>query len=180
MFEHALVPGLQIEQYARGILVTLPNTTEVDVEELVTARMERQAILDRDDPPLLWVVIDEAVLHRQATSDKVMWDQLGAMLLARVSPSADPEHSKDHDSPVGLQDKVDREPVGAATERVGAHVRVWALQVVRVARPRSHFQQSHQFGIRGQGLGRERVDLVERVDLRLNRIHPTDPAASRL
>jgi hypothetical protein len=62
----------------------------------------------------------------------------------------------------------DREPAGALTERVGAHVRVRALQVVRVTRPRSHFQQSHQFGIRGQGLGWERGDLVERGDFRFD------------
>jgi hypothetical protein len=67
--------------------------------------------------------------------------------------------------------------VSAFAERVGAHVRVWALQVLRVTRPRSHFQQGHQFGIRGQRLSREGGDLVERGDFRLDRIHP---AAGRL
>jgi transcriptional regulator with XRE-family HTH domain len=57
-WEPSVVPGLlQTEQYARGMLATLPNTTEGAVEELVTARMERQAILDRPEPPLLWVVL---------------------------------------------------------------------------------------------------------------------------
>jgi transcriptional regulator with XRE-family HTH domain len=88
MFEHALVPGLlQVEDYARGILVTLPNTTEGDAEELVVARMERQSILDRDDPPLLWVVIDEAVLHRRVASDKVMCDQLTHLAEMSVRPN---------------------------------------------------------------------------------------------
>jgi transcriptional regulator with XRE-family HTH domain len=88
MFEHALVPGLlQIEEYARGILITLPNTTEADAEELVTARIERQAILDRDDPPLLWVVIDEAVLQRRVSSDKVMHDQLTHLAEMSLRPN---------------------------------------------------------------------------------------------
>src|SRR5882724_2929010 len=88
MFEHALLPGLlQIEEYARGILVTLPNTTEGDAEELVIARMERQSILNRGDPPLLWVVIDEAVLHRRVTSDKVMWGQLTHLVEMSLRPN---------------------------------------------------------------------------------------------
>jgi hypothetical protein len=38
--------------------------------------MERQVILDRDDPPLLWVVLDEAALRRQIGTGKVMHGQL--------------------------------------------------------------------------------------------------------
>ncbi|HEV2376721.1 MAG TPA: Scr1 family TA system antitoxin-like transcriptional regulator, partial [Streptosporangiaceae bacterium] len=57
-FEHVLVPGLlQTPEYARAVLATRPNTSEDQIDELVTARMERQVILSRDDPPLLWVVL---------------------------------------------------------------------------------------------------------------------------
>jgi len=42
----------------------------------MTARLERQVIPDRDEPPLLWLVIDEAVLHREVGGAKVMHDQL--------------------------------------------------------------------------------------------------------
>jgi len=84
LFEHAVVPGLlQTEDYARAVLATLPNTTEAEVDDLVAARMERQAILDRAGPPLLWVVLDEAVLHRQVGSAKTMHGQL--MHLADMS-----------------------------------------------------------------------------------------------
>jgi transcriptional regulator with XRE-family HTH domain len=76
-FEHALVPGLlQTPEYAHAVLATRPNTTEDEVDELVAIRLGRQAILDRDDPPLLWAVIDEAVLHRPAGDAKVMHGQL--------------------------------------------------------------------------------------------------------
>jgi hypothetical protein len=76
-FEHVLVPGLaQTAEYARAVLATQPNTTEGRVEEFVTARLEPQVVLDRDQPPLLWLVIDEAVLHREVGGAKVMHDQL--------------------------------------------------------------------------------------------------------
>ena len=36
----------------------------------------RQAIFDKPEPPDLWVVLDESVLHRLIGSPKVMYDQL--------------------------------------------------------------------------------------------------------
>ena len=69
---------------------------------------------------------------------------------ARQQPllsSASPKHSQDHDSPVGFQNKADREPMGTATER---WVRMFAsgrCKLYGVPGPRSHFQQAHQFGV---------------------------------
>jgi uncharacterized protein DUF5753 len=40
------------------------------------ARLERQTILDRDDPPLLWVVLDEGALRRPVGGRKVMRTQV--------------------------------------------------------------------------------------------------------
>jgi transcriptional regulator with XRE-family HTH domain len=77
LFEHVLVPGLlQTEQYARAVLATRPNTTEEETDQLVSARLERQAILASGDPPLLWVVLDEGVLHREVGDGTVMKGQL--------------------------------------------------------------------------------------------------------
>lgn len=42
----------------------------------MAVRLARQAILDRDDPPALWVVVDEGVLTREIGSPKTMADQL--------------------------------------------------------------------------------------------------------
>jgi hypothetical protein len=76
LFEHVLVPGLlQTEEYARAVLATRPNTTDEETEQLVAARLERQSILT-GDPPLLWVVLDEGVLHRQVGDAEVMHGQL--------------------------------------------------------------------------------------------------------
>jgi transcriptional regulator with XRE-family HTH domain len=76
-WEPMLVPGLlQTADYARAILRVGPDTTEDMLEELVSARLERQAILDRPKPPELWVLIDEMVLRRLIGSRKIMHDQL--------------------------------------------------------------------------------------------------------
>lgn len=80
-WQPSFVDGLlQTEDYARAILSRRPNTSEDEVDALLTARMERQALLSRDNPPLLWIVLDEAVLHRQVSSEKVMRDQLDHIL----------------------------------------------------------------------------------------------------
>lgn len=77
MFEHSLVPGLlQTPDYARAILAVQPNVTSDELHEMVVARLDRQGILNSTSPPLLWVVLDEAVLHRQIGGAKVMSDQL--------------------------------------------------------------------------------------------------------
>jgi transcriptional regulator with XRE-family HTH domain len=67
---------LQTEDYARALLSRQPNTAGDEVEALVAARMDRQAVLGREGPPLLWIVLDESVLQRVVGSEKVMRDQL--------------------------------------------------------------------------------------------------------
>jgi transcriptional regulator with XRE-family HTH domain len=76
-FQHSLFPGLlQTEDYARAVLERHPGVTEDQVTERVAARLARQWVLDREDPPLLWCLLDEAVLHREIGGAKVMHDQL--------------------------------------------------------------------------------------------------------
>jgi DNA-binding XRE family transcriptional regulator len=75
-WEPLLIPGLlQTEDYARAILGANPDTDE-DIDSHVVARMERQAVLERDKPPALWVALDEFVLHRCVGSPAVMREQL--------------------------------------------------------------------------------------------------------
>jgi hypothetical protein len=73
-----LIPGLlQTAEYARALFLAAQSDTSDDViGALVTARLERHAILDRADPPDLVVVLDEAVLHRLIGSPQVMHDAL--------------------------------------------------------------------------------------------------------
>ncbi len=77
-YEHSLVPGLlQTRNYARAVLSTRPGSTADQIEEQVAARLRRQEVLSRDDPrpPLLYVLLDEAVLHRPVGSAEMMHDQ---------------------------------------------------------------------------------------------------------
>ncbi|MGH3121807.1 MAG: DUF5753 domain-containing protein [Streptosporangiaceae bacterium] len=68
---------LQTEDYARAILrAARPRDSGEKIDQLVTARMDRQAILSRDDPPDLWVIVDESVLRRPAGEPGVMTGQL--------------------------------------------------------------------------------------------------------
>ncbi|WP_274559941.1 helix-turn-helix domain-containing protein [Streptomyces spiramyceticus] len=61
-----LIPGLlQTEPYARAIFRAYqPTATEEVIDELVAARLERARLLDDPTKPLLWTVLDEAVLRR--------------------------------------------------------------------------------------------------------------------
>nr|WP_117669424.1 DUF5753 domain-containing protein [Micromonospora sp. MW-13] len=69
-FELAWVPGLlQTEAYARATLAG-ESLSAREVEQLVEARVGRQAVLHRDRPPLLIAVIDEAVLWRPVDGDR--------------------------------------------------------------------------------------------------------------
>ena len=46
----------------------------------MSARIERQAIFQRDDPPSLWAVLDEGVLRRRIGSAPTMRGQLRHLL----------------------------------------------------------------------------------------------------
>jgi transcriptional regulator with XRE-family HTH domain len=81
-WEPLLIPGLlQTPDYAREVFRRgLPNDSDGGIDDRVSARMERQQILDRDDPPLLLAVIDEGALRRVVGTPPVMRDQLGHLL----------------------------------------------------------------------------------------------------
>ncbi|MGY4275042.1 helix-turn-helix domain-containing protein [Streptomyces sp. M18.1] len=83
-YEPHFVPGLlQTEDYARAVMEagTIGNAGGDAVERHVSLRMERQRLLERADPPHLWVVMDETVLRRPVSIDgRVMRDQLDKLL----------------------------------------------------------------------------------------------------
>ncbi len=77
-YQSQLVYGLlQTPEYARAVL-SVENPGRL--EELVAARMERQRILEREHPPVLCVVLDEAVLYREIGGAEVMRNQLAHLL----------------------------------------------------------------------------------------------------
>ncbi|MFG1671253.1 helix-turn-helix domain-containing protein [Streptomyces sp. Y7] len=83
-YEPHFVPGLlQTEDYARAVLRagTIGQTGPETIERHVSLRMERQRLLERPDPPHLWVIMDETVLLRPVNGGgEVMRDQLDKLL----------------------------------------------------------------------------------------------------
>lgn len=79
-FEHTLVPGLlQTEDYARTLVEAYPGLTSDEVAARVAAKLDRQLVLDSDEPPWLWAVIDEQVLRREIGGPEVMTAQLAKL-----------------------------------------------------------------------------------------------------
>ncbi|MGW5033228.1 helix-turn-helix domain-containing protein [Streptomyces nigra] len=83
-YEPHFVPGLlQTEAYARDVMMngTLAQKGSEAVERHVSLRMERQRLLERPDPPHLWVIMDETVLRRPVgDTSEVMRDQVDKLL----------------------------------------------------------------------------------------------------
>ncbi|MCO5973513.1 helix-turn-helix transcriptional regulator [Actinoallomurus sp. WRP6H-15] len=79
-------PPFQTEDYARALLQT--SSDGKDLDETLKARMERQVtILDRPDPPYVWVLLDEDVLDDCIGGPEVMQAQLRHLLELMQRPN---------------------------------------------------------------------------------------------
>ncbi|WP_030804894.1 helix-turn-helix domain-containing protein [Streptomyces sp. NRRL F-2799] len=79
VYEPQLVTGLlQTRAYAEALVRgALPETSTAEIEKRVNVRMRRQERVTDDSNPLrLWVVLDEAALHRVVGSKLIMREQL--------------------------------------------------------------------------------------------------------
>lgn len=87
-FQLAWIPGLlQTEAYARATLAGEALTVR-EVDELVAARLDRQALLHRERAPLLVAVLDESILRRQVYGDReLMRNQCARLAECAESPS---------------------------------------------------------------------------------------------
>ncbi|WP_329567142.1 helix-turn-helix domain-containing protein [Streptomyces sp. NBC_01361] len=81
-YEPQYVTGLlQTPDYARAVLRGgLPNGSEEELARRVELRLRRQSLLEGEDAPTLWVVMEEAVLHRAVGSPDVMREQIERLL----------------------------------------------------------------------------------------------------
>lgn len=92
-YEPQLIPGLlQTKEYARQVITAMRVGLDAkQVEALVDVRMNRQAILAREDedapPPKLWVVIDEAAFRRIESKPAVLKEQLEHLLEVEPRPN---------------------------------------------------------------------------------------------
>ncbi|MCF2527991.1 helix-turn-helix domain-containing protein [Yinghuangia soli] len=87
-YEVQFVPGLlQTADYARAVIVAgQPTATPAEVERRVGLRTQRQLILDRDKPPRLWAVLDEAALRRPIGGRDVMRGQIQHLIDSAADP----------------------------------------------------------------------------------------------
>lgn len=82
VFEGMVVPGLlQTAGYIRaifeaGVLRSVPEA----VEQAVEVRLTRQNLLTRPNPPHLWALLDESVLHREVGGLSVIRIQLDRLI----------------------------------------------------------------------------------------------------
>ncbi|WP_433538522.1 helix-turn-helix domain-containing protein [Micromonospora sp. CA-249363] len=88
-YEVQFVPGLlQTREYARAVVLLGHGGAGVaEIDRRVDLRMQRQQLLLRDKPPLLWAVVDEAALRRPIGGPEVMRGQLTALIEATKSPT---------------------------------------------------------------------------------------------
>jgi len=82
-YDPMLIPGLlQTEEYAQALLEAhFPPLVEETIEQRVAARLARQALLARKNPPIVFVfVVEESAIRRVVSSPKVMAGQLTHLL----------------------------------------------------------------------------------------------------
>jgi transcriptional regulator with XRE-family HTH domain len=88
IYEPRIIPGLfQTEDYTRQRLRWAnPHITPDEVDEAVTERAARRHILTRDQPPYIWLILDESVLLRPIGGPTVMTRQLHHLTQAAQTP----------------------------------------------------------------------------------------------
>lgn len=81
-YSMSYVPGLlQTEEYAQGIIQTVAPKMDLQiVHQRTEARMRRQQLLERENPPRFHVLLDEVVLHRGVGGPAIMAAQLEKVL----------------------------------------------------------------------------------------------------
>ncbi len=87
-YEALVVPGLlQTAEYTRAIIQGVAPTVSIaELDNLVAARMARQAVLTRASAPLFFAVVDEGALRRPIGEPGVMHRQLHHLLGVAEQP----------------------------------------------------------------------------------------------
>ena len=90
-WESQVVPGLlQTDEYARAVIEVGADVGAAEtIQRRLALRMARQAVLTREPPPTLRIVVDEAVLHRQVGGPGVLRRQLARLVEASSRPGVE-------------------------------------------------------------------------------------------
>ena len=88
-YEVHFVPGLlQTDDYARAVIEHgHAGAPPEEIARRIAVRRGRRRVLDRPDPPQVWVVLDEGVLHRHFGGRAVMRGQLQFLIDATEQPN---------------------------------------------------------------------------------------------
>ncbi|GGS46538.1 helix-turn-helix domain-containing protein [Streptomyces violaceus] len=81
---HAIHGLLQTREYTRAVLGVLDDT---DLEDRTAVRLARQRILEKEQPPVLWMVVSESVLYQEVGGRETMRGQLAHLLSFERTPS---------------------------------------------------------------------------------------------
>jgi hypothetical protein len=97
-----LIPGiLQTEDYTRAVVRSqIEDATSEQVETLTKVRQQRHAVLRREVPLRVWVVLSESALRHQIGGRATMREQLESLAVAAAEPNINiqvlPEASEIH------------------------------------------------------------------------------------
>jgi transcriptional regulator with XRE-family HTH domain len=87
-YEPHYVPGLlQTEDYIRGVLAAGAHRDTAELERRVALRVKRQQLLTKPEAPILWILMEEAVLRRPVGDPDVMRAQLDHLIEATTLPN---------------------------------------------------------------------------------------------
>ena len=120
--QRCLTGLLQTEEYARAIITSgRPDLSADAVESDAAARMERQQVLDGEEPPFCWFIIGEAALRTPFGGAEVMRRQLAKLagyarrprITVQIFPFASPD-CPGSEGPVTIFDFADASSVGYA------------------------------------------------------------------
>ena len=87
-YEVQFVPGLlQCPQYVDAVLSSNRSQSASDLKRRIELRQRRQSALEKDDAPILWVVLDEAALRRPIGGPEVMKAQIAYLIEQAERPN---------------------------------------------------------------------------------------------
>nr|WP_202532502.1 helix-turn-helix transcriptional regulator [Streptomyces sp. SID3212] len=87
-YEPHYVPGLlQTEEYARAVLSAGVHRNPTELERRVALRAKRQQLLTKADAPILWILMEEAVLRRPVGGVDVMRGQIDRLIELASRPN---------------------------------------------------------------------------------------------
>lgn len=90
--ELEVVPGLlQAERYVRAMHADEPEFNDITLEDRIAARLARQDILDKDEPPVLQFVLSESCVRRVWGGTDVMREQIEYLIEQSNRPHVHPQ-----------------------------------------------------------------------------------------